>query len=134
MESLQGYISTIIYRNDENGYTVFAIDADGEEVTCVGNFETLRAGETVELYGHFTEHAAYGRQFRAERYEIRVPQDAAAIGRYLASGAVKGIGDALAKRIVQRFGDDTLRIMQEEPERLSEVKGISIRGAREIGQ
>ena len=133
-ESLKGYISSIIFRNEENGYTVFELTADGGEITCVGNFDALRAGETVELYGRYTEHPAYGKQFKADRYEIRIPTDAAAIERYLASGAVKGIGQTLASRIVARFGGETLRIMQDEPERLAEIKGISERMAREIAR
>ncbi|MBE5996493.1 MAG: ATP-dependent RecD-like DNA helicase [Lachnospiraceae bacterium] len=132
-ETLEGYISNIIFRNEENGYTVLELVSGDKEITCVGNFESLHAGETVELYGKYTEHPSYGSQFRAERYEIRIPRDAAAIERYLASGAVKGIGETLAHRIVRAFGDSTLRIMQEEPERLAEIKGISERMAREIG-
>ena len=132
-ESLEGYVSNIIFRNEENGYTVFEVISGEDETTCVGHFETLHTGETVELYGKYTEHPSYGTQFRAERYEIRIPRDAAAIERYLASGAVRGIGEKLAARIVRTFGDSTLRVMQEEPERLAEIKGISERMAREIG-
>ena len=132
-ETLEGYVSNIIYRNEENGYTVLELVSGEEETTCVGHFESLHAGETVELYGRYTEHPSYGTQFRAERYEIRIPRDAAAIERYLASGAVRGIGEKLAARIVRAFGDQTLRIMQEEPERLKEIRGISERMAREIG-
>ncbi|MBQ6468772.1 MAG: ATP-dependent RecD-like DNA helicase [Lachnospiraceae bacterium] len=132
-KTLEGLVSNIIYRNEGNGYTVFELASGEEETTCVGYFEALHIGETVELYGKYTDHPSYGSQFRAERYEIRIPRDAAAIERYLASGAIKGIGEKLAARIVRTFGDSTLRVMQEEPERLAEIKGISERMAREIG-
>ena len=91
-------------------------------------------GELIEASGDYIEHAAYGKQFRIESYETKVPQDSVALERYLGSGAIKGVGAALAARIVRRFGDDTLRIIEEEPERLAEVKGISERKAREIAQ
>ena len=133
-ESLTGTINSIIFRNEENGYTVFELLSGEENITCVGNFDVLHTGETVELYGSYTQHPAYGTQFKATRYEIRIPQDAAAIERYLGSGAIKGVGEKLAARIVKKFGDDTLRIISEEPERLSEIKGISDRMAREIGE
>ncbi len=138
IESIKGSIGNIIFRNEENGYTVFTLlreDAgeDEEETTCTGSFPSVRSGETVELYGTFVEHVSYGRQFRVQRYELRLPESAAAIERYLASGAVKGIGKALAARIVKEFGADTLRILYEEPECLAQIKGISERKAREIG-
>ena len=131
-ETLEGYIEHIVYRNEENGYTVFSLVSEEEEVTCVGLFEWIHEGENVALTGRYTDHATYGRQFKAETMTVRAPKDAEAIERYLASGAIKGIGAILAKRIVRVFGDDTLRIIREEPERLSEVKGISERKAREI--
>lgn len=131
-ETIEGYVDHIIYRNQENGYTVASLIVDGEEVTCVGTFQTLSEGETICGKGRYTEHPSYGQQFSIYSYETVVPQDAFAIERYLGSGAIKGIGAALAARIVRKFGDDTLRIIEEEPERLAEVKGISERKAREI--
>lgn len=133
-ETVQGYIDHIIFRNEENGYTVLSMIVDGEELTCVGFFQYINEGETIKATGRYTEHMAYGQQFKIESYETVVPTDAVAIERYLASGAIKGIGAALSARIVRRFGDDTLRIMQQEPERLAEIKGISERKAREIAQ
>lgn len=133
-ETIEGYVDHIIYRNQENGYTVASLIVDGEEVTCVGTFQTLSEGETICGKGRYTEHPSYGQQFSIYSYETVVPQDAFAIGRYLGSGAIKGIGAALAARIVRKFGDDTLRIIEEEPERLAEVKGISERKAREIAE
>ena len=130
--TVEGYIDHIVYRNEDNGYTVFTLIADGEELTCVGFFQFISEGENVALEGRFTEHFTYGTQFRAETMTIRVPDDAESIERYLGSGAVKGIGRVLAARIVEKFGDDTLRIFREEPERLAEVRGISEKKAREI--
>lgn len=124
----------IVFRNEENGYTVLNLTAESGEVTCVGNFQAVHEGEYLEAEGEYTTHAAYGQQFRAETYRIKIPESGLALERYLGSGALKGIGPALAARIVRRFGEDTLRIMEEEPERLSEIKGISEKKAREIGE
>ena len=133
-ETIEGYVDHIIYRNQENGYTVASLIVDGEELTCVGTFQALSEGETICGKGRYTEHPSYGQQFSICSYETVVPQDAFAIERYLGSGAIKGIGAALAAKIVRKFGDDTLRIIEEEPERLAEVKGISERKAREIAE
>lgn len=133
-ETIEGYVDHIIYRNQENGYTVASLIVDGEELTCVGTFQALSEGETICGKGRYTEHPSYGQQFSIYSYETVVPQDAFAIERYLGSGAIKGIGAALAARIVRKFGDDALRIIEEEPERLAEVKGISERKAREIAE
>lgn len=132
MEILKGYVEHIIYQNGANGYTVMNLVSDEEEITCVGTFGTLEAGEIVELTGEYTEHALYGRQFKADSVRVLPPEDVVSIRRYLGSGAIKGIGEALADRIVRKFGEDTFRIMEEEPERLVEVKGISERIARQI--
>lgn len=132
MEVRRGYVEHIVFRNNDNGYTVFQMMSDGEELTCVGSFSVLEEGELVKVGGTMTEHPLYGEQLKAEEYEILAPEDETAIERYLGSGAVKGIGAALAARIVRRFKGDTFRIIEEEPERLAEVKGISERRAREI--
>ena len=131
-ETIEGYVDHIIYRNQDNGYTVASLVVEGEELTCVGTFQTLSEGENIRGKGKYTEHPAYGRQFTIYSYETVIPQDSFAMERYLGSGAIKGIGAALAARIVRRFKDDTLRIIEEEPERLAEVKGISERKAREL--
>ncbi|EJW93529.1 helicase, RecD/TraA family, partial [gut metagenome] len=133
-ETVEGYVDHIIFRNSENGYTVACLIVDGEELTCVGTFQTLSEGETIRCKGRYVEHPSYGHQFSIYSYETVIPQDSDAIERYLGSGAIKGIGAALAARIVRKFGEDTLRIIDEEPERLSEVKGISDRKAREIAE
>ena len=129
---LEGYVEHIIYRNTENGYSVLNLVSDGEETTVVGTFHYISEGELLELEGEYTEHPLYGQQFHMERFEVKVPQDALAMERYLGSGAIKGIGAALAARIVRRFGAKTFEIMEREPERLVEIKGISERKAREI--
>ena len=131
-ETIEGYVDHIIFQNRDNGYTVACLVSQGEEITCVGNFRFLSEGETIRARGTYTRHPSYGRQFSVDSYEYVIPQDSLAMERYLGSGAIKGIGAALAARIVRKFGDDTLRIIEEEPERLAEVKGISERKAREI--
>lgn len=132
-ERITGVIEHVIYRNEDNGYTVCTLRGEEGEITCVGYLAGLREGTGIEAEGAYTEHAAYGRQFRIDSFTYHEPDTADAIESYLASGAIRGIGAALAKRIVKRFGNDTLRIVEEEPERLAEVKGISERKAREIG-
>lgn len=132
MEKVKGYIDHIIYRNNENGYTVLVLVCEEEEITCVGIFSDIAEGENIEATGEFTEHPTYGRQFKVSSFEEKAPEDEIAIERYLGSGAIKGIGIALAARIVRRFKEDTFRIIEEEPERLAEVKGISQRKAMEI--
>lgn len=133
-ETIEGYIEHIIYRNQENGYTVANLVAEETEITCVGIFQYLNEGEAIRAKGVYKEHPSYGHQFSVSSYEIVIPQDSLAMERYLGSGAIKGIGAALAARIVRHFGDDTLRIIETEPERLAEVKGISERKAREIAE
>lgn len=131
MEELKGYVDHIIFRNPDNGYTVFVMVCD-EELTCVGTFSMLSEGENIRVKGEYTEHPMYGKQFTVQTLEECEPEDEASMERYLGSGAIKGIGAALAARIVRRFKKDTFRIIEEEPERLVEVKGISERKAMEI--
>ena len=132
MEIINGYVEHIIFQNKENGYTVLNLVAEGEEITCVGMFKGLTQGETISAQGEYVEHPVYGKQFKVSTYQTVAPKDSVSMDRYLGSGAVKGVGAALAARIVKKFGDDTFRIIEEEPERLAEVKGISERKAREI--
>ena len=164
MTEFKGFVSHIIYRNEENGYTVFevtltgnsessgqspaeqggkkeksgtAFDFDaadlGDVITCVGYPVSINEGEGCALAGEYTTHPVYGEQLRVQSYRAVAPESAQAMYRYLAAGSIKGIGPAMAARIVKKFGDDTLRIMEEEPEKLAGVKGISMRIAREIG-
>ena len=132
MATVTGYVEKIKYRNDENGYSVLSVADGKEKYVLVGTFAYIAEGERIEATGRMVEHSIYGEQLSVESYEIKPPEDTLAIERYLGSGAIKGIGAALAKRIVKKFKADTFRIIEEEPERLSEVKGISERMAMEI--
>ena len=131
---MTGYIDHIIFRNEDNGYTVMVLKGvkDEDELTCVGTFPVITQGASIEAEGSFIQHPVYGKQFQAVRLTEKMPEDAMAMERYLGSGAIKGIGAALAGRIVRHFGSDTLRIVEEEPERLAEIKGISEKKAHEI--
>ena len=133
-DTITGYIDHVIFRNEDNGYTVMVLKGvEGEdELTCVGSFPVLNQGATVEVTGSYIQHHIYGKQFQASTMVEKMPEDALAMERYLGSGSIKGIGAALAGRIVRHFGKDTLRIVEDEPERLAEVKGISEKKAREI--
>lgn len=132
MATVKGYVEKIKYRNEENGYSVLSVNDGKEEYILVGTFHYIGEGELIEATGNMVEHSLYGEQLAVESYEIKAPEDTLAIERYLGSGAVKGVGAALASRIVKKFKKDTFRIMEEEPERLSEVKGISEKMAMEI--
>lgn len=132
MEKIKGYVEHIVYRNEDNGYTVFNLNNDDGELTCVGKFHYIEEGELLELTGEYTMHKLYGTQLQVESSKVCAPEDLVSIERYLGSGAIKGIGTALAGRIVKKFKEDTFRIIEEEPERLAEIKGISERKAREI--
>ena len=129
---VEGFIDNIIYRNEDNGYTVFEIIYQGEDVTCVGTLSYINTGEFITANGEFVKHAVYYMQFKISSYEFKAPADKESVRRYLSSGAVKGIGSKMAERIVDTFGDDTFRIMEDEPERLAEIKGISIAKAMDI--
>lgn len=132
METVTGYVEHIVFRNNENGYTVFNMECDDGELTCVGSFNFINEGELLELEGEYVNHSVYGLQLKVSSCKLKEPEDLRSIERYLGSGAVKGVGAALAARIVRRFREDTFRIIEEEPERLAEIKGISERKAREI--
>lgn len=133
MEEISGFVDHIRFQNSENSYTVLLlITKDQEELICVGILPGIEAGTSVKLTGNYTDHPSYGRQFKANGYELTMEEDIVAIERYLSSGAIKGIGESMARKIVKKFGEDTFKIMSEEPERLSEIKGISDRIARSI--
>ena len=132
MEEVKGYVEHIVFRNEENGYTVLNLENEDGSVTCVGNFHYIGEGELVSLQGEYIMHNVYGMQLKVMAYEILTPEDLLSIERYLGSGAIKGVGERLAARIVKKFREDTFRIIEEEPERLAEIKGISERLAREI--
>ena len=132
MVEIQGYVEHIVFRNEENGYSVLNVMEGNKEYCLVGTFLTISEGEYIRAQGEMIKHPVYGDQMRVESYEFVAPSDAQSTERYLASGTIKGIGAAMASRIVKKFGDDTFRIIEEEPERLAEVKGISERKAMEI--
>ena len=133
METISGYIERVIYSNKENGYTVFTLTTDTGEITCVGALHAANAGEGIKLTGEYVTHSLYGRQFSFTQCEASGTKDEEAVLRYLSSGAVKGIGPSLAKKITDAFGSDAFRVMEEEPELLAGIKGISMRMAQEIG-
>ncbi len=131
---LVGMVEHIVFTNEENGWTVLELDADGTLTTVVGTLPTVQVGEELHLQGMYVEHPSFGRQFKATACESRLPTDSTAILRYLSSGAIKGIGPSIAVRIVDRFGADSLRVLEEEPEQLVKIKGISPKKALEMGQ
>lgn len=132
MAEVEGYIEKIIYRSEESGYTVLSLLNGGKESCLVGVLPTVSEGEYVTASGEVIVHPMYGEQIRVAEFAFSVPSDVVGIERYLGSGAIKGLGSALAKRIVKAFKEDTFRVMEEEPERLAEIKGISERKAMEI--
>ncbi len=133
---LEGCVDSIVFRNEENGYTVFELATKGsaEVLTCVGSFSYISEGEYYKLVCGENQHNVYGKQYKVLSYTSVEPEDAEAMERYLGSGAVKGVGKALAARIVKQFGDETFRVIEEEPERLADIKGISERMARSISE
>ncbi len=134
LSSLTGTVETVIYSNEDTGFTVLEVN-DGKELTCaVGELMGVVEGEKVTLHGVYTVHPTYGTQFKASACERMLPATAAAIEKYLAAGAVKGIGPVLASRLVRAFGDETLEIMEKEPSRLTEVPGISPAKCEKIAQ
>ena len=134
MYSIKGFVEHIIFKNQQNGYGVINLVVQENEITCTGIFNQLDEGECIEAEGEYVDHAVYGKQFKVSSFKIVAPEDAVAVERYLGSGAIKGIGAALAARIVRHFGEDTFRIIEEEPHRLAEIKGISKNKAREIAE
>ena len=134
VQQITGMVDHIVFCNEDNGWTVLELDTKDSIVTVVGTFPQVQVGETLRVQGSWVNHPSFGPQFKATASESTLPTDATAILRYLASGAVKGIGPATAARIVDRFGADALRILEEEPQELAKIKGISLSKAREMGQ
>ena len=129
---ISGFVEKIVYKNNENAYCVLEVSSKGEEYVLVGTFPYIAEGDYIEAEGEMTVHPVYGEQMQVRSYELRAPEDLAGIEKYLSSGAIRGIGPGLASRIIKKFGEDTLRIIEEQPERLAEIKGISERMAMEI--
>ena len=134
LEELRGTVERVVFRNEDNGWTVLDLETEEELHKVVGVLPMASVGEYLRLQGSWVEHKSFGRQFRAESCERYLPTDSSAILRYLSSGAVKGVGASTAVRIVEKFGDDTLRVMEEEPGRLSEIRGITPAKAKKIGE
>ena len=134
MATVSGYVEKIKYRNEENGYSILSVNSDGLDYVLVGTFPYISEGDFIEAAGRDVEHPIYGDQIQVESYELKAPEDTASMERYLGSGAIRGVGTALAARIVRRFKADTFRIIEEEPERLAEVKGISEKMAQAISE
>lgn len=131
---LTGTVEHIVYQKEDSGFTVLELASGGELITVVGEMPGVAEGEQLVLTGNYTAHPTFGSQFRVSLYERQLPATAGAIYKYLAAGAIKGIGPALARRIVDRFGEDTLEIMEKEPLQLCQVKGVSQRKAEEIAR
>ncbi|MGN0498820.1 MAG: ATP-dependent RecD-like DNA helicase [Acutalibacteraceae bacterium] len=134
LERLEGDVENIVYRNDENGYTVLELDSDGELVTAVGNMPLVAVGETLSLLGVYVNHSSYGRQFSVRACERSMPVGAASILKYLSSRAIKGVGPSTAKKLVEQFGDSTLDVIENEPQRLTAIKGITLEKAKKMSE
>lgn len=127
-----GEITSIIYRNEVNSYTIAELETDEEMTTVVGYLPFINVGDSLKLEGKFVEHKDYGRQFKVDTFEKIMPQTTEALKRYLANGNVKGIGEAIAKRIIDKFGEETIHVFRYEPSKLAEIRGISKEGAKEM--
>ena len=132
-ETINGFVEKVVYRNAENGYTVVNISVEGDDVVCTGYFSDIAEGDQIIAEGSFVEHKQYGVQFTVASYEIKEPETSVAMEKYLGSGIIKGVGPALSAKIVKKFGDETFNIIEREPERLAEIKGITEKKAIEIG-
>ena len=133
-DTLSGTVERVVFRNPENGWTVLDLDAGETLEKVVGTFADVHVGEELIMQGDWVEHPKFGRQFRMENHSSRLPTDTLAILRYLSSGAIRGIGPATAARVIDKFGDDALQILEEEPIRLSEVRGITREKAKKLGE
>ena len=132
-ETINGFVEKVVYRNNENGYTVVNISVEGDDVVCTGYFSDITEGDQIIAEGSFVEHKQYGIQFTVTSYEIKEPETSVAMEKYLGSGIIKGVGPALSAKMVKKFGDETFNIIEREPERLAEIKGITEKKAIEIG-
>ena len=132
MKSISGYVENITFRNEDNGFTVLTLSSGKKEITCTGVFGYIGQGEYVEIEGEEVFHDVYGEQIKVMEYKVVPATDELSLRKYLGSGAIKGLGAVLANRIVDKFGEDTLRIIEEEPELLADIRGITIRKAMDI--
>ncbi len=132
MKIVSGYVENITFRNEDNGFTVLTLSSGKKDITCTGNFGYIGQGEYVEISGEEVFHEIYGKQIKVKEYKVVPATDKLSMQKYLGSGAIKGLGAVLAERIVNKFGDDTFRIVEEEPERLAEIRGITLKKAMDI--
>lgn len=132
---VKGQIVEVIYKNDSNSYMIAELEKDdGDLLTVVGYLPFIEEGDTLKLFGKMVIHQEYGEQFKIDTFEKLMPENSKALEKYLASGTIKGIGPATAKKIINKFGEDTINVFKFEPLRLSEIKGISKSKAYEIGE
>lgn len=134
LELLEGAVSAVIFQNEENGYAILKMDVHGEEVTVVGSLAGTAPGEYLSVRGRWTRHPTYGPQLKAEIVERRLPQGLKEVYHYLSSGAVKGVGKATAKLIIEEFGEDALTVIEEDPEQLVKIRGVTKKRAIQIGE
>ena len=134
LEKIEGAVSAVIFQNEENGYTILKLDVHGEEVTVVGPMAGVAPGEYLSVRGRWTRHPTYGPQMKAEVVDRRLPQSMKEIFHYLSSGAIKGVGRTTARLIIEEFGEDSLTVIEEDPEQLTKIKGITKKRARQIGE
>ena len=134
MEEKEGILEEIIFQNEVNGYTVGIFETEEEQITIVGYLPFISKGDSLKIYGKFVEHKDYGEQFKIETFEKLVPKTLGALEKYLASGNIKGVGPATAKKIINLFGDDTIHVLKFEPDKLAQIKGISKEKAKEISE
>ena len=135
LTEIEGTVEHIVYQNEGNGYTVCELEvSDGDIVTLVGNMPFLSAGESIKALGEWVLHPSFGRQFKVEYYEKQLPASESAIRKYLSSGAIKGVGVVLAERIVNRFGEDSFDVIENHPEWLADIDGITLKKAKKISE
>ncbi len=131
---IKGEVTDIIYQNEVNSYTIAVFDTEEEETTIVGYLPFVKNGDTLKVEGRFVEHKDYGRQFKVETFEKLMPETLGALEKYLANGSIKGIGEVTAKKIIKKFGEDTINVFKFEPEKLAQIKGISEAKAKEMSE
>ena len=131
---IKGQVEDIIYQNEGNSYTIAVFDTDEEETTIVGYLPFVKKGDTLKVIGKFVEHRDYGRQFKVDTFEKLMPETLSALEKYLSNGSIKGIGEATAKKIIKKFGEDTINIFKFEPLRLAEIRGITEEKAKEMAE
>ena len=131
---IQGEVADIIYKNEVNSYLIATFETEDELTTIVGYLPFVNSGDCLKLIGNFVEHKDYGRQFKVETFEKLMPETLEALEKYLASGNIKGIGEATAKKIIKKFGEETISVFKFDYEKLSSIKGISLKKAKEMSE